>query len=135
MSQDIDINRIQYVAIIGSVFFFIFILTLIRNKKLKEEYSLLWIFLSIVFIVFSIWKDGLVVLANFLGIYYATSALFLLLSIGVIFILVQFSILISKLSEQNKNIAQELGLLKREVKKIKKEMNTTNDEKKITENE
>ncbi|MGD2090151.1 MAG: DUF2304 domain-containing protein [Candidatus Aminicenantes bacterium] len=122
MPQDIDINRIQYAAIIGSVLFFVFIVALIRNKRLKEEYSLLWLSLSIVFIVFSIWRDGLVLASHLLGIDYPPSALFLFLLIGVIFILIQFSVLISKLSEQNKVLTQELGLLKMEMKKIKDEV-------------
>jgi hypothetical protein len=128
MSQDIDINRIQYVAIVGSVLFVVFIVELIRKKKLKESFSLLWLSISIIFLIFSIWREGLAVVARYLGIHYPPSALFLFLLIGIIFILIQFSILISTLSEQNKVLAQELGLLKMEIKELKKK---TNENKRI----
>ena len=53
---DVNIFKMQYIAIIGSVVLLVFILNLIRRKRIKEEYSLLWLFLSFVFILFSSWR-------------------------------------------------------------------------------
>jgi len=115
----VDIHRIQYLAIFGSMVLLAFILVLIRNKKIKEEYSLLWIIISLVFLFFSIWRDALDYLAHLAGIAYAPAAIFLLFFIAVFMILVQFSIIISRLTEQNKRLIQELGLLKMEITQLK----------------
>jgi hypothetical protein len=115
----VDINRIQYLSIIGSLILLAFILILIRNKKIKEEYSLLWLIVSLVFLFFSIWRDALDYLAHLAGIAYAPAAIFLIFFIAVFMILVQFSIIISKLSEQNKRLIQEIGLLKMELNQLK----------------
>lgn len=111
-------NRIQVFSIIGSLLLFVFILKLVKRKKLKEEYSLLWLAFGIVFIILSIFKPLLEIVANMIGIVYAPAALLLILVISVFFILIQFSIVISKLAEGNKNLTQEVGILKAEIKKL-----------------
>lgn len=111
-------NRIQVFSVVGSLLLFLFILKLVKRKKLKEEYSLLWLGFGSVFIVLSIFKPLLEVVASMLGILYAPAALLLILVLSVFFILIQFSVVISKLAEGNKNLIQEVGILKAELKKL-----------------
>ena len=105
---------IQYVAITGSIVFIASVLFLISRRKLREEFSLLWLFFGFVFLVLSIWRRSLDIIASFLGIAYAPAAIFLILIIGVIAILIHFSIAISGLTERVKTLVQEVGLLKME---------------------
>lgn len=123
-------NRIQVFSIIGSVLLLIFVLKLIRRKKLKEEYSLLWLGFGIIFILLSIVRPLLEIVATAIGIIYAPAALLLILVISIFFILIQFSIVISKLADSNKNLIQEVGILKTEVKKLQQSIK----EQKINEN-
>ncbi|MFO7614515.1 MAG: DUF2304 domain-containing protein [Bacteroidales bacterium] len=116
----------QSIAIAVSVSLFLYILYLVRKKKIKEEYSLLWLSSSIVFIVFSIWRDGLEYFAQLVGIAYAPAALFLILQLAIFLILIEFSIIISQLSEKNKILAQELALLKNEIENLKTGKQTDN---------
>jgi hypothetical protein len=111
-------HRIQVFSIIGSLLLFVFILKLVKRKKLKEEYSLLWLGFGFIFIVLSIFKPLLEVVASAIGIIYAPAALLLMLVLSVFFILIQFSVVISKLAEGNKNLVQEVGILKAELKKL-----------------
>lgn len=116
-----SIQTTQVIAIIVSLGLFFFIFYLVRKKKIKEEYSLLWLFSSIVFIVFSIWRNGLEYFAGLMGIAYPPAALFLILLLAIFLILIEFSINISKLSEKNKILAQELALLQKELEDLKAE--------------
>ena len=111
-------KRIQVFSITGSLLLFLFILRLVKRKKLKEEYSLLWLGFGFIFILLSIFKPLLEIVANMLGILYAPAALLLILIVSVFFILIQFSMVISKLAESNKNLIQEVGILKAELKKM-----------------
>jgi hypothetical protein len=115
-----DISQIQIVAITVSLLLFLFIMYLIRSQRLKEEYSLLWIFFSVIFIVFSFWRNGLDYISDFLGVAYPPAALFMILLMAIFLILIEFSIIISKLSNKNKTLAQEIGLMKYEIEKLKK---------------
>lgn len=92
------------------------------KKSIKEEYSIIWLLTSISFVVFSFWKDGLEVIAKLLGIDYAPAALFIILFVALFLIIIQFSIIISKQSEQNKTLAQDIGLLKHELEEIKSKL-------------
>lgn len=114
-----NIQTTQYIAIFVSLALFLYILYLVRKRRIKEEYSLLWLFSSIVFIFFSIFRNLLEEFAHLVGIAYAPAALFLLLLLAIFLILIEFSVIISKLSERNKNLAQEVGIIKQEIEKLK----------------
>ena len=114
-----NISQIQIVAIAVSLLLFLFIMYLIRSQRLKEEYSLLWIFFSLIFILFSFWRSALDYISEFLGVAYPPAALFMILLMAVFLILIEFSIIISKLADKNKSLAQEIGLLRFEIEKLK----------------
>lgn len=116
-----EISQIQLVAIVVSISLFLFIMYLVRSQRLKEEYSLLWLFCSVVFIVLSFWRDGLDYISDFLGVAYPPAALFMVLLMAVFLILIEFSIIISKLSNKNKSLAQEIALLKQRLENIESE--------------
>lgn len=119
----INTMKIQYIAITASFLLLFFVMYLIRKRSIKEEYSLLWLFFCIVFIVFSIWRDGLEKFAALIGVAYAPAALFFIFLLAIFMILIEFSIIISKLSDKIKNLAQEIGILKMENEKLKKNEN------------
>ncbi len=116
-----NIQTTQYIAIAVSIGLFLYIFYLVRNKKIKEEYSLLWLASSLVFIIFSIWRHGLEFFAKLIGIAYPPAALFLILLLAIFLILIEFSVNISKLAEKNKILAQELGILRMELEKLKEQ--------------
>jgi len=120
MLKNIDTNIIQYVSILGSVVFIGLIVILIRNKRIKEEFSILWLFFGLVFLFLSIWRGSLEIIAGILGIAYAPAAIFLILIIAIISILIHLSLITSRLTDQAKVMTQELGLLKMEMDTMKK---------------
>jgi len=129
VAQNIYPSRIQVLAIIGSILFLIFIIELIRKRKIKEEYGLLWIFFSLVFIVISLWRQGLEVLSRLLGIFYAPAAFLLILIVAMLLILIQYSLVISRLSEHYKALNQQMGILRLELKELNDRVAHLDDEK------
>jgi len=122
MEEPVNIARMTYIALLGSVFLLLFIFELIRKNKLKERYSLLWLFFGIIFLFLSLYRDGLEIMSNIIGVDYPPAALFLALIIAMFFILLHYSIVVSELSEKNTTVIQELGLLKFELKELKKQI-------------
>lgn len=113
-------DKIQIIALTGSLVLIVFIISLIRRRRLKEEYSLLWLLFSFVFLGLSIWKDGLDWFAMKVGISYAPAALFLILIMSVFIMMIEFSLIISKQSEWIKQSAQDIGILKLEIDDLEK---------------
>ncbi len=112
--------RIQIISIIVSIIIAGFIFELIRKRKLMERYSLLWFASSILLIVFSFWRGLLEILAKILGVDYAPSVLLILILFCGFIISLHFSVVVSKLTEQNKILAQDLAILRNELKALKK---------------
>jgi len=112
--ENVQVFRIQILAIIGSLFLVVFVLELIRRRRLKEEFSVLWLGMGFIFLVIALFRKLLDKFSYFVGIAYPPAALFLLLIMGLTVILIHFSVAISELKESNKRLAQELGLLKKE---------------------
>jgi hypothetical protein len=104
--------KIQIIAIAVSLLFLLYIIRLILKGKLREEYSIIWISCTLVLIVFSFWREGLEVIAGLLGVYEAPNLVFTGAIFAVFIYLLHLSVVVSKLHKQNKQLAQELALLK-----------------------
>lgn len=103
---------VQIIAIAVSGVIFVIIIELIRRNRLKERYSLIWLAASVILIVFSIWRGLLHSISLAIGVYYPPSFLFLVAIFFLLLLLLHFSVILSSLSESNKRLAQEIGILK-----------------------
>lgn len=107
------------VSILGALASFalvLVVLELIRRRRLRERYALLWLVTGVVLIVLSAWREGLNTIAGWLGVRsYPPAVLF---AVGILFILVvllHYSTVISRLSDQNVILAQRIALLEQEL--------------------
>jgi hypothetical protein len=106
-------QRIEVIvlAVVCSVLIF----ELVRRKRLMERYAILWLLAGVTVLVLGLWQGLLTTLSHAAGIYYPPSALFAVVFLFVLALLVHFSLTISRLSDQNKVLAQRLALLQRRV--------------------
>ncbi len=111
--------RIQIISIIVSFLFLFYIGRLIVKKRLREEYSIIWVVATIILIVFAFWRNGLSVIAQLLGVYDAPNIIFTGAIFLVLVYLLHLSVVVSQLHEKNKKLAQELTLLKNKLEKKK----------------
>ena len=109
--------RVSIAGAIASFVLVLVVLELIRSRRLQERYALLWLVTGIVLTVLSAWRDGLNTIAGWLGIRsYPPAVLF---AVGILFILavlLHYSTVISRLSDQNVVLAQRLALLEQELR-------------------
>ncbi|HEY9720721.1 MAG TPA: DUF2304 domain-containing protein [Oscillatoriaceae cyanobacterium] len=117
--MDVQIVRIQILSIIGSVALLGFIVELLRKRKLREEYSLLWLGGAVAFLVLSIWRGLLTKISFAIGVAYPPAALFLALIMGAYLMLLHFSLVFSRLAERSRAQAQEIALLKHELERMR----------------
>jgi hypothetical protein len=111
----IKITLQRSVAIAVTLALLVLVFELVRRKRLSERYAILWLLAASTLFVLAAWKGLLTTLSNDVGISYPPSALFAV-AIGLIaMILLHFSLAVSRLSDQNKMLAQRLGLLQQRV--------------------
>jgi hypothetical protein len=103
--------RVSLIADIASVILLLVVLELIRSRRVRERYALLWLLTAIVLLVLSLWRDGLASISDLVGIAYPPSALFVLGFLFIVIVLLHYSTVISRLSDQNTILAQKLALL------------------------
>jgi hypothetical protein len=101
---------------IASVALLLVVLELIRSHRLRERYALLWLVTGIVLVVLSAWRDGLNTIAGWVGVRsYPPAVLFAVGILFIIAVLLHYSTVISRLSDQNVLLAQRLALLEDEL--------------------
>jgi hypothetical protein len=109
-------DRIQLVAILGTVLLLVIVLEMVRRRRLMERYALLWLLSAIVLLGLAAWRNGLVHIAKAIGIVYPPNALFFVAFGFVLLLLLHFSSAVSRLSDQTKVLAQRLALLEERVR-------------------
>ena len=114
---------------------FVLILELVRQRALREEYSLLWLGTASIMILVSVWRDLLHGLAAFMGIAYPPNLLFLMASIFMALMLLYFSTVITRLTGENKDIAQEVALLRHEIESLRTQQHRKQQESKQADTE
>ncbi len=114
------IDRTMVFGLVGSAAALLFVLELVRERRLREEYSLLWLATAVVLIVLSLSRPLLDVLANAIGIFYPPSALFVVAMLFVLLILLHFSTVITRLDQENKDTAQQIALLRHELERLRR---------------
>jgi hypothetical protein len=110
--------RQQIFALIICVIVFATAIDMVRRRTLREEYSVLWLATSIIMFTLVIKYDWLEALTRFIGAGLPTTTLFIGSIIFLMLISVQFSIKISRLTNQVKNLAQDNALLRTELDRL-----------------
>lgn len=108
---------IYKIAIIAAILFMIFIITLVRNKRLHEKYSILWLFLAIVIIGISFAYEVLDRFSISIGIYYSPALLFLVGFVFLIVYIIHVSTVITKQSRDIIRLNQEIAILSEKLEK------------------
>jgi hypothetical protein len=104
------IDRIQIFSIFFSLFIFLFIFGLVKNRKMKEEYSILWFVMSLFLLYMSLDRFAIDRIGQLVGVVYPPSVLMLMTTGFTFLLLIHLSVVISRLSEQNNELIQEMGL-------------------------
>ena len=108
-------TRAAQLSLVATLIVLFVVLELVRRRRLQERYSLLWIATALAMCLLAGWSGLLGELASLLGIAYPPNALFLVVGGFSLVVLLHYSIVISRLSEQSTRLAQRLALLEERV--------------------
>ncbi len=102
--------KAKVILFLLSLLLFLFVLNLVTKRRLRIEHSLLWLVVSSILIIMTIWQGMADELAHLVGIDYPPSLYFAIAIFFALLMLFYYSVEISKLKEQNKNLNQELSI-------------------------
>ena len=119
-------TKVQIVALIGTLALFLLVLDLVRRRRLAERYALLWMSASAALLALAIWRGGLDVIADAMGIEEPANAIFILAFAVAFLLLLNFSAVTTRLSEETKILAQETARLEQELRAVRGELPRAN---------
>jgi hypothetical protein len=109
-------TRVSVVGVIASVLLILVVLELIRGRRLKERYALLWLATGAVLLVLSAWRDGLNTVASWFGVTgYPPAVLFAVATLFILLVLLHYSTVLSRLTDENVELAQRVAILEQRV--------------------
>jgi hypothetical protein len=113
---------VSIIAAVASVVLLVVVLELIRSRRLRERYALLWLATGLVLLVLSVWRSGLNTIANWVGVTgYPPAVLFAVATLFILLVLLDYSTVISRLSDQNTVLAQRLALLEQRLQELRRD--------------
>ena len=118
-------TRLQIISVLAMLGLFVLVFELVRRRRLMERYALLWLFSSATLLALACWGDLLRSFADTVGIFYAPSALFAVALSLVLVLLLHFSLVISRLADQSKVLAQRVGMLQQQVYELQAQQRRT----------
>lgn len=110
--------RTQVIGVVGIVLALVLIVELVRRRKLRTAYSLLWLSTGCVVLLLAIWDNLVVTLAELLGVHSPGSMLFAAGILFALLILLEHSLTLSALWYQKKCLAQETALLEWRIRQL-----------------
>lgn len=117
--------NIYFVSFCISLAFAATILYLIRKRKLREQYALLWLLMSAVMMLLSLFPSLLDEIAGRIDIFYAPSLLYLLSVVAILFILLHLTLAVSSLTHRVIVLTQTLGLQEDRIQKLERQVAET----------
>jgi hypothetical protein len=101
----------RIIAVGASLLVLGLVIELVRRRRLKEEYSVLWVITAVVLLVLSLWYPLLLKITSLIGAVLPSSTLFFFGLVFALLMLLHFSVRVSSMERRITMLVQELGLL------------------------
>jgi len=112
--------RLFFVAL--GIAVLVFIINLVRTKRLKEQYALWWLFMALALVVAPLLIDVIDTVSFAIGIDYPPALMIVIALICFALVLSQLSVTISRFSDQIKSLSQELALTRNQVRDLERSL-------------
>lgn len=114
--------NIHIVAMLVSVVIFLFVIDLVRRKKLTFKYAIAWLLVSAGAIFFAVFYRLLFACAAFLGFELPSNFIFFALFCVFVFLSLLLTVFLCQQNNRNDVMAQRIALLEFELKELKKKL-------------
>ncbi len=111
--------RQRTIAIVGAVLVTVLVFELVRRRKLREEYSVVWIAVAIAVAVLALEQDLLLTVSAWIGASSSVSTLFFGALVFLFALVLQFSVRLSRLTLRHRILGQRVALLQEELERLR----------------
>ena len=115
-------------ATVFAIVLLLAVLELVRRRRLRERYALLWILTAIVLLVLSVWRGAVDAIATAVGVSYGPAVIFAVGALFVLVVLLHYSTVLSALTDRTVILAQHVALLEQRVEELERAETTSRAE-------
>ena len=112
---------VSIAATIASLLLLLGVLELVRRRRLREKYALLWIVTAVVLLVLSVWRGAVSSIAGVLGVAYGPAVIFAVGALFVLIVLLHYSTVISALTDRTVILAQRVAILEQRIGELERD--------------
>jgi len=125
---------LQIFLIVGTLGFAIYLINMVRLKRLELKYTIIWIFSTVSFFIMAIFPGVIDQISILLHIKDPVNTLFFILGFYMIMIIFTLTSALSRKSRNITSLAQEIGLLKLQMYNLSNMINVQENDEKSSEN-
>jgi hypothetical protein len=115
-------SRTHILGFVSAIVLLLYVLDLVRRRRLREQYSWLWLLLAIGGFLVAAWPRLTLWIAQLVGSRNPLTALVFLALYFLVLILIQLSTELSRLTTQNKDLTQQVAILDGELRRLSNAM-------------
>jgi hypothetical protein len=106
---------VSIAATIAALLLLLSVLELVRRRRLREKYALLWIVTAVILLILSVWRGAVSSIAGLLGVSYGPAVIFAVGALFVLIVLLHYSTVISALTDRSVVLAQRIAILEERI--------------------
>lgn len=106
-------------GVVGAAAVLLLVFELLRRRHLRGKYAVLWLGLSVLMMLFAVAPGLLDWLASSVGVQVPVNLLFFVGIIVLLAVIMQLSYEAGRLEEETRTLAEELGILRYEVERLR----------------
>lgn len=125
-----SLDNIQWLMILVSLTLIGFIVHLIRRQRLYERYAIIWLFVSLGMLFFSVFRLEINRIADWFGVYYPPSLILAFVVVALVLVGLHFSLVLTRVKRDQSRLVQELALLQEKVAKLERLSDEESDPRK-----
>lgn len=114
-----------FAAFVFSLVMFVLVLELLRRKKLREKYAVLWLLVGGGSLILAGWPQLLAMVAGWLGVQVPSNLLFAMSIVLLIGVSLHLSWELSVVEDETRILAEEVAILHTSLKQLRDEVGAT----------
>lgn len=115
-----DLEHTRWLALSISLALVVAVLWLVRRRRLREEFTPIWVAVSAALVFVSLRLDVLRELTRAIGAWTPSSTVFFLGELFLVAVCLNYAVRLSRAGLLIKNLAQEIALLRAQVEKLER---------------
>lgn len=111
---------LRIVVALLAIIVFLSIISLLIRRKLHEKYTVIWLLLAVVVVIFALWGGGITIVAHLLGFKLGSNLVFFFACLTLLYVTLQLSIALTKAENSIRDLSESLALLENRVSELEK---------------